>query len=121
MNESDSLNAVEEVARITGDLALSHFRKGLPVELKPDGSEVTLADREAESVARRWIERRFPYDAILGEEHGMQASGSKRRWIIDPIDGTRSFVRGVPLWGHAHRLGGRRSSRGRSNQLSGNR
>lgn len=99
MIESDMLSAVEEVARLCGDAALRHFRKGIAVELKADGSEVTHADREAEAVAREWIERRFPNDAILGEEFGVEQKPSGRRWIIDPIDGTRSFVRGVPLWG----------------------
>ena len=99
MNESDILNAVEEVARLCGDAALRHFRTGLNVEFKNDGSEVTRADREAEAVARDWIGRRFPNDAIRGEELGWEQKAGGRRWIIDPIDGTRSFVRGVPLWG----------------------
>lgn len=99
MNKSGMLVAVEEVARLCGDAALRHFRTGLNVEFKVDGSEVTRADREAEAVAREWIERRFPHDAILGEEFGSEQKAGGRRWIIDPIDGTRSFVRGVPLWG----------------------
>ena len=99
MHGSTLLTALEEVARLCGDVALSHFRKGIRVEIKPDGSEVTIADRDAEAAVRRWIEERFPSDAILGEEMGEQNTSSARRWIIDPIDGTRSFVRGVPLWG----------------------
>jgi histidinol-phosphatase len=99
MTGSGFLNAVEEVARLCGDTALRYFRMGIEVELKSDGSEVTRADREAETVAREWIGRRFPNDAILGEEHGWQEKPGGRRWILDPIDGTRSFVRGVPLWG----------------------
>ena len=99
MNESDLLYAVEEVARLCGDAALRHFRTGLDVDIKSDGSEVTRADREAEAVTREWIARRFPDDAILGEELGLDQKSGARRWIIDPIDGTRSFVRGVPLWG----------------------
>lgn len=93
------LGAVEELARVTGDAALRHFRRGLDVITKADGTPVTVADREAESVARGWIEKRFPKDGILGEEHGASRPDAKRRWILDPIDGTRSFVRGVPLWG----------------------
>jgi histidinol-phosphatase len=99
MHGSILLTALEEVARLCGDVALSHFRKGIRVEIKPDGSEVTKADRDAEAAVRKWIEDRFPSDDILGEEMGEQAKSSVRRWIIDPIDGTRSFVRGVPLWG----------------------
>lgn len=99
MTFSNLFKAVEEVARTCGEVAHSHFRKGLSVEWKADGSEVTRADREAESVAREWIHRRFPNDAIFGEELGAEGEQDGRRWLIDPIDGTRSFVRGVPLWG----------------------
>jgi histidinol phosphatase-like enzyme (inositol monophosphatase family) len=93
------LEAVADVARLAGDIALSHFRTGVAVEWKGDGSPVTVADREAERAAREWVERRFPEDGILGEEHGETRPGAGRRWIVDPIDGTKSFVRGVPLWG----------------------
>lgn len=93
------LEAVEEVARIAGGEALAHFRARLLVERKADGSPVTIADRAAERVARDWIERRFPNDGILGEEHGLVRPDAPRRWIVDPIDGTKTYVRGVPLWG----------------------
>jgi histidinol phosphatase-like enzyme (inositol monophosphatase family) len=59
---------------------------------------VTNADRSAEAAAREWIARRFPEDGILGEEYGEHRAAGTRTWIIDPIDGTKSFVRGVPLW-----------------------
>jgi histidinol phosphatase-like enzyme (inositol monophosphatase family) len=93
------LEAVFEVARVTGDVALSHFRTRLDVETKRDGSPVTIADRAAEETARAWIAARFPNDAILGEEFGADGDQTGRRWLIDPIDGTKTFVRGVPLWG----------------------
>ena len=93
------LQAVSEVARVTGEVALSHFRTRLDVETKRDGSPVTIADRAAEQTARAWIAARFPDDAILGEEFGADGDQSGRRWLIDPIDGTKTFVRGVPLWG----------------------
>jgi histidinol phosphatase-like enzyme (inositol monophosphatase family) len=93
------LEAVADVARVAGDIALSHFRTAVTVEWKGDGSPVTVADRDAERAAREWIERRFPEDGILGEEDGETRPGAARRWIVDPIDGTKSFVRGVPLWG----------------------
>jgi histidinol-phosphatase len=99
MSVGDWLESVEEVARIAGEVALGHFRKSLPVELKADGSEVTRADRDAEAAARTWIQRWFPGDAIVGEEFGADGDPAARRWLVDPIDGTRSFVRGVPLWG----------------------
>lgn len=93
------LELLGDLARVCGDVALSHFRKGVTVERKADGSEVTVADREAERAARDWIRKRFPEDGILGEEFGHEGLDRSRRWIIDPIDGTRTFVRGVPLWG----------------------
>ncbi len=93
------LGAVGEVARVAGEVAMSHYRSVLTVETKADGSPVTIADRAAERAARDWLERRFPEDSIEGEELGLSRAGSRRRWLIDPIDGTKSFVRGVPLWG----------------------
>lgn len=93
------LEAVMAVARVAGDIALRHFREGVVVETKADGSPVTAADREAERAAREWIERRFPDDGVLGEELGETRPAAARRWVLDPIDGTKTFVRGVPLWG----------------------
>lgn len=93
------LEATQELARRTGGVALRHFRSALTVESKTDGSPVTIADRSAEEAAREWISRRFPDDGILGEEFGAHLPAAKRRWLIDPIDGTKTFVRGVPLWG----------------------
>ena len=93
------MQAAEEVARLTGTVALRHYRSALRVEQKSDGSPVTIADREAEQAARHWLAARFPADAILGEEFGETAGTSGRRWMLDPIDGTKTFVRGVPLWG----------------------
>jgi histidinol-phosphatase len=88
-----------ELARLTGDVALSHYRSRLTVETKTDGSPVTAADRAAEQAARAWVDRLFPQDGVLGEEFGEVRAGATRRWVIDPIDGTKAFVRGVPLWG----------------------
>lgn len=93
------LEAAAEAARVAGQAALAHWRKNLAVERKLDGSPVTRADREGEMAARVWLAGRFPDDGILGEELGEHAGTSGRRWILDPIDGTKSFVRGVPLWG----------------------
>jgi len=93
------LEAAEELARLTGGVALTYYRSSLDVERKVDGSPVTAADRAAEQAARDWVRRRFPNDGILGEEFGEERVGARRRWIVDPIDGTKSFVRGVPLWG----------------------
>jgi histidinol phosphatase-like enzyme (inositol monophosphatase family) len=93
------LEAVAEVARLAGDVAMRHFRTGVAVETKGDGSPVTIADRAAETAAREWVRRHFPDDGVLGEELGVERPEARRRWIMDPIDGTKSFVRGVPLWG----------------------
>jgi histidinol phosphatase-like enzyme (inositol monophosphatase family) len=93
------LQAVAEVARLAGGVAARHFRSPLTVERKLDGSPVTIADREAERAAREWIERRFAGDGILGEEFGAVRADADRRWLLDPIDGTVTFVHGVPLWG----------------------
>ena len=93
------MHAAAEVARRAGAVALKSWRRSLVVERKRDGSPVTRADRDAERSARQWIGRRFPRDGILGEEFGESPGSSGRRWLIDPIDGTRTFVRGVPLWG----------------------
>jgi histidinol phosphatase-like enzyme (inositol monophosphatase family) len=93
------LTAAESLARHIGAVALRHYRSVLTIETKADGSPVTIADREAEEAARAWLAAHFPEDGILGEELGEQPGTSGRTWVIDPIDGTKSFVRGVPLWG----------------------
>jgi histidinol-phosphatase len=93
------LQAVHECAELAGAVALSHYRRTLAVEWKGDGSPVTVADRGAEEAARAWVRARFPADGLLGEEFGEAPGSSGRRWVIDPIDGTKAFVRGVPLWG----------------------
>jgi histidinol phosphatase-like enzyme (inositol monophosphatase family) len=93
------MQAVADVARAAGKAALSVPRDRLAAEAKADGSPVTAADREAERQARAWIESRFGADGILGEEFGVVRPEARWRWIVDPIDGTKSFVRGVPLWG----------------------
>lgn len=93
------LDAAMELARLAGEVALSHYRSNLVVETKADGSPVTAADRAAETAAREWVQRHFPDDGVLGEEFGLERPEARRRWVIDPIDGTKSFVAGVPLWG----------------------
>ncbi len=93
------LDFATEAAWQAGQLTLAHFQTGVAVELKSDESPVTIADRGAEELLRRLIEKRFPDHAIVGEEFGETERDSTYRWIIDPIDGTRSFIRGVPLYG----------------------
>src|SRR5262249_48951894 len=87
-------------AREAGQLALRYFQSDdLAVELKSDQSPVTVADRSAEQLLRERIAARFATDGILGEEFAEQPGTSGYRWIVDPIDGTKSFIRGVPLYG----------------------
>lgn len=87
------------LARGAGTITCRHFGGPLIAERKADNSFVTMADREAERSIRAGIEKAFPDDAILGEEEGEKPGKSNRRWILDPIDGTYSFVHGVPLYG----------------------
>ena len=94
-----TLDFAVEVAWRAGRATLAHYQTGISAETKPDESPVTAADRAAERVARDLIETRFPRDAIVGEEEGETRAGADRRWILDPIDGTRTFVRGVPFYG----------------------
>lgn len=82
--------------RFFPDTASDEFAR--QVEHKPDDSPVTVADREAEAYLRKTLLGKYPSDGFLGEETGDQPGGSGFRWVIDPIDGTRSFVRGIPFW-----------------------
>jgi histidinol phosphatase-like enzyme (inositol monophosphatase family) len=94
------LDLARNAAREAGALTLRHFQsRGLQVERKSDRSPVTIADRQAEQHLRGRIEAAFPGDAIVGEEFGERAGDSGWRWILDPIDGTKSFICGVPLYG----------------------
>jgi histidinol phosphatase-like enzyme (inositol monophosphatase family) len=101
MNSSyrDLLAFATEVTWQAGRLTLAHFQTGVVAESKADDTPVTVADRAAEQRLRELIATRFPGDSILGEEGGESRPGGDRRWLIDPIDGTRSFVRGVPFYG----------------------
>ena len=87
-------------AREAGRKTLEFFRgDDLGMELKADNSPVTVADRQAELLLRERIGNLFPDDGIVGEEYGQQQGSTGYRWILDPIDGTKSFVSGVPLYG----------------------
>jgi len=98
----DLLDLATEAAYLGGRRALSYFNTGVTIERKRDDTPVTQADREAETLIRERIQKYHPAHAILGEEHGATdgaGDGQVYRWLIDPIDGTKSFVTGVPLWG----------------------
>ena len=94
-----TLDRAVAIARAAGDLTLRWFRSpDLDVERKGDGTPVTAADRAAERHVREQLAVDFPDDGILGEEEGPVASRSGRRWVLDPIDGTKAFTCGVPLY-----------------------
>src|SRR5215831_6766739 len=93
-----SLEFAVRVAREAGDITLKYFKRSPTPELKADNSFVTVADREVEQHLHDRIGNVFPDDAVLGEEDGESSGTSGRRWIVDPIDGTFSFVHGVPFY-----------------------
>jgi histidinol-phosphatase len=96
----DRLNQARAAALEAGKLILPYYQSsGLTVDRKRDSSPVTIADRKAEEFLRAGIAREFPKDSILGEEFGEQPGTSGFRWILDPLDGTKSFIHGVPLFG----------------------
>ncbi len=90
--------AALDAAQQAGQFALQYFDRDIAVEWKLDDSPVTMADRGAEELLRQALLGKFPADGFLGEEFGATPGPSGFRWIIDPIDGTRSFVRGIPIW-----------------------
>jgi histidinol-phosphatase len=94
------LDDAVDLARTAGDATLEWFQRPIDqqLEMKADGSPVTVADRTAERMIRETLQQQYPDDAILGEEEGVTTGSGERRWIIDPIDGTQAFVRGVPLY-----------------------
>ena len=87
-----------DAARKAGDLARGFYETTFDVEKKADNSPVTIADKQAEQLIRQMVAQHFPDDGFLGEEFGDQPGASGFRWVIDPIDGTRSFVRHIPIW-----------------------
>jgi histidinol-phosphatase len=105
----DELSFALAISAEVDAISLNYFSTGVDVVTKDDGSPVTKADKEVEAVIRKAIAKRFPEDSILGEEEGV-TSGSlsaasakdqglpQRKWIIDPIDGTYNFARGIPIW-----------------------
>jgi len=90
--------AAIKIARKGGQHTLNYFNKSFEVERKSDDSPVTIADRQAETIMREQIVDRFPDHGIIGEEYGRRNEESTVQWILDPIDGTKSFIHGVPLY-----------------------
>ena len=87
-----------EIARKGGKQTLVYYKQPLDVERKSDDSPVTIADREAESIMREAIQKQFPDHGIIGEEYGQTNESCDIQWILDPIDGTKSFIHGIPLY-----------------------
>jgi histidinol-phosphatase len=96
---SPQLEAAIRAARVAGEVILPYFRTALQVETKADQSPVTAADRAAERAIVEMLRREFPAYGVLGEEFGTQPGQVDTRWIIDPIDGTQNFIRGIPYFG----------------------
>src|SRR3954454_17770043 len=92
------VQVAQSLTQEAGALALYYHRRGVMAESKLDESPVTIADRACEKLIVDGIAREFPSDGVLGEEGANRESRNGRKWIIDPIDGTRDFVRGIPLW-----------------------
>ncbi|MEM7094990.1 MAG: inositol monophosphatase family protein [Actinomycetota bacterium] len=94
----DLLPWARDLVGTAGEFTQSHFRSDLDIATKGDGTPVTVADQGAERLMREAITAEFPDDAIIGEEYGETHANSGRQWIIDPIDGTKAFTKGVPLY-----------------------
>ncbi|MGE0151158.1 MAG: histidinol-phosphatase [Reyranellaceae bacterium] len=88
-----------DMAEAAGDVIRRYFRTPVSVDVKADESPVTIADRQAETAMRTLIEKRRPRDGILGEEHGRERLEAEYVWVLDPIDGTKAFITGMPVFG----------------------
>ncbi|HMV29247.1 MAG TPA: inositol monophosphatase family protein, partial [Anaerolineales bacterium] len=99
MNLQPYLEFATSLAYHAGKITLRYFNTGIVPDRKENNDPVTIADREAEAFVRSQVEKHYPGHAIVGEEYGEQGTGHSFRWIVDPIDGTISFVQGVPLYG----------------------
>jgi histidinol-phosphatase len=98
MSYQKELTAVAAIARKAGDLALKIREGNIGIEIKSDESPVTIADRECERLIVSELQKEFPEDGLLGEEGALREATNGRKWIIDPIDGTRDFIRGTRAW-----------------------
>jgi histidinol-phosphatase len=94
-----AMTTARRAAEAATAASLRHFRAGVAVEVKPDRTPVTAADRESEAAIIAVVRQAFPDHALLGEETGVHAGSAEARWIIDPLDGTKGFTRGRGFWG----------------------
>lgn len=97
---SKFLKIAKEAAEVAAEIAMRYYGKNPKVDIKADNSPVTIADKKAEQAIIETISAKFPDHAFLGEETGLSKSHSDYLWIIDPIDGTKNFIDGIPLWGN---------------------
>ncbi len=93
-----ALNAAREAAAAAADVILHYWEQGVAVELKPDATPVTVADRESEQAIRQVLRAALPEAAIYGEEYGLDGARDGLLWLVDPLDGTKSFVRRTPFF-----------------------
>ena len=93
------LTLARQMATLADSITMPRFlAQDLIISTKPDNTEVTDVDKSCEQALREFLAKNFPNDGIVGEEFGTKNDGKKRYWVIDPIDGTRNFMRGVPNW-----------------------
>lgn len=96
--KEELLKSAIEIAKVGGHHTLKYFKKDIEVISKSDDSPVTIADRETEQIIRNEIQKRYPNHGIIGEEFGKVNEDSNIQWILDPIDGTKSFIHGIPFY-----------------------
>jgi inositol-phosphate phosphatase/L-galactose 1-phosphate phosphatase/histidinol-phosphatase len=99
MSIADDIALAQRLADVAGAAIRPYWRGEIGLESKDDASPVTAADRAAEAAMRRLIEAEYPRDGIIGEEYGSERPGASRQWVLDPIDGTTSFIAGRPIFG----------------------
>lgn len=93
------LDAATDIAERASEIPLSYFRQAILIEMKENMTPVTIADKKTEEFIRKELRTSFPNFGIIGEEFGQEGTDKEYVWTIDPIDGTRSFIRGIPLFG----------------------
>lgn len=99
MTLEDDIALIQHLADAAGEVIRPHFRSRIAIETKVDASPVTLADQAAETTIRTLLAQHRPHDGVIGEEHADTNATARRLWVIDPIDGTRAFITGRPLFG----------------------
>jgi myo-inositol-1(or 4)-monophosphatase len=99
MESQNFIQFTQELAQASGEIIRKYFRSALHIDTKIDQTPVTIADREAERIMRQMIQERFPDHGILGEEFEDISPDAEYQWVLDPIDGTKTFVSGTYLFG----------------------